>query len=109
MSGRGALSQLGRSLFGDKPTATGHAVFDSRFRITAPDEWAAHQLIGPPLIEAHLAGTVPLWSVLGQDLLAHYPGRLQAGMIPACVPQLLRVADLLGDGIGPWLTVPPRR
>ncbi|GAB2667355.1 hypothetical protein [Nocardia goodfellowii] len=107
---RGALSQLGRSLFGDKPTATGHPVFDSRFRVIAPDERAAHQLIGPPLIEAHLTGAVPPWSVLGHDLLVHYPGRLRAPeTIPAYLAPVLRVAGLLGAGHRPWVTVPPRR
>ncbi|MFC9895950.1 hypothetical protein ACFVMC_19860 [Nocardia sp. NPDC127579] len=106
---RGLLSQMGRSLFGDKPTATGNPVFDSRFRVIARDPYWAHQLIGRPLIDAHLANLVPQWTIDGNQLLAHYPGKLvhPEAMGPYVDP-LLRVADLLGTGIEPWVMVPPR-
>lgn len=56
---RGPISQLGRSLFGDKPTATGNAAFDSRFRIRTTDPNYARWLISKPLIDAHVANISP--------------------------------------------------
>ncbi|MEU8900085.1 hypothetical protein [Nocardia sp. NPDC048505] len=110
VAARGAFSQLGRSLFGDKPTATGHPGFDSRFRVEAAEPRWAHELIGRPLIEAHLANAVPCWSVAGNQLLAHYSGKLGAPeLMGRYADPLLRVADLLGQGVEPWVTVPPPR
>ncbi|MFE9327003.1 hypothetical protein ACIHDR_36355 [Nocardia sp. NPDC052278] len=97
VSTRGVLSKLGRTLFGDKPTATGDASFDSRFRINAVDPDFARWLVGKPLIDAHLAGTVPDWSLVGQELLTYRAGRLRdPSAIPTIAAPLLHVADLLG-------------
>lgn len=94
---RGPLSKLGRSLFGDKPTATADPLFDARFRITADDPDYARWLIGPPLIAAHLTGTIPTWSVAGNELLAFQHGHLRnPESVPDLAAPLLRVADLLG-------------
>lgn len=94
---RGVLSRLGRELFGERPTATGHVGFDALFRITGPDPAYAKWLVGPQLIGAHLAGAVPVWSVVGPDLLTYRVGRLgDPNLIPGMVGPLLRVADLLG-------------
>ncbi|WP_433193162.1 hypothetical protein ACQP1G_31105 [Nocardia sp. CA-107356] len=94
---RGAISKLGRSLFGDKPTATGYEFFDSRFRITAADPDYARWLVGKPLRDAHLAGAVPDWSLAGQELLMYTPGQLRdPRAIPALAGPLNQVADLLG-------------
>lgn len=95
--GRGSISRLGRAMFGDKPTDTGNGWFDARFRIIAGDAHYAHWAVGKPLIDAHLAGAVPLWSLVGQDLLYYFPGRLRdPHAIPAYAAPLIRVADRLG-------------
>ncbi len=96
---RGVFSQLGRAMFGDKPTATGYGLFDSQFRIDAQDPVCAKALVGPALIAAHTARTVPSWSLVGAELLTRIPtsGKLRdPNMIPGYAAQLLRVADLLG-------------
>ncbi|MFF3224167.1 hypothetical protein ACFYV7_15345 [Nocardia suismassiliense] len=93
---RGSLSQLGRSLFGDKPTATGNPTFDYRYRVVAPDPHYARRLIGPQLITAHLYNAVPHWSLAGQDLLTYHKGQLRhPKAIPALAAPLLHVAELL--------------
>ncbi len=93
---RGVFSQLGRSLFGDKPTATGNPDFDSRFRIASPDPAYARWLVGPPLIAAHLACALPHWNLAGHDLLTFRTGRLpDPKSIPALATPLLQVANLL--------------
>ncbi|MEV5837761.1 hypothetical protein [Nocardia sp. NPDC052112] len=97
VTGRGAMSKFGRALFGDKPTATGNAEFDARFRIKSADPNFARWLVSKPLIDAHLAGIVPDWSLVGQDLLTYRPGRLRdPNTIPALTTPLTHVADLLG-------------
>ncbi|WP_433521739.1 hypothetical protein ACQPZ2_31245 [Nocardia pseudovaccinii] len=97
VSTRGVLSKLGRTLFGDKPTATGNVSFDSRFRISAADPDFARWLVGKPLIDAHLAATAPDWSLVGPELLTYRPGRLHnPSTIPELAAPLIHVADLLG-------------
>ncbi|MGK8520971.1 hypothetical protein ACRS6B_05145 [Nocardia asteroides] len=96
---RGLFSKLGRAIFGDKPTATGNVLFDSRYRIATADPRCAEALIGPRLINAHITGAVPPWSLVGNELLTYIPtsGDLRdPTMIPGYAAPLLRVADLLG-------------
>lgn len=94
---RGALSRLGRAMFGDKPAATGHDNFDRRFRVQTRDPAYAHTMVGPALITEHLAGRVPEWSLAGHDLLAWQAGILEdPRQVPTLAAPLMRVADLLG-------------
>jgi hypothetical protein len=94
---RGAISRLGRRIFGDPVTATGHEEFDRRFRIEAQPPDAGRALFGPALMTEHLAHRVPLWSLYNGTLLAHVPGRIEdPATAPAMVAPLVRVADLLG-------------
>ncbi|WP_225729611.1 MULTISPECIES: hypothetical protein [unclassified Nocardia] len=94
---RGALSLLGRAVFGEKPTATGNPVFDKDFRILAADPQYSGWLVSKPLIDAHVARAVPEWSVVGNQLLAYYPGRLRDPDVAyGRGIGLLRVAELLG-------------
>ncbi|MGV9410373.1 hypothetical protein ACWDOP_10700 [Nocardia sp. NPDC003693] len=97
---QGMWSLLGRALFGDRKTATGNPLFDYTFRIDAGDPAYAKAMVGPHLIEAHIAGAVPLWSLAGTDLLTYVPNvRLSdPRAIPGYAAPLLRVADLLGHG-----------
>ncbi|MEU6186186.1 hypothetical protein [Nocardia sp. NPDC047038] len=55
--------------------------------------------MGPPLIAAHIARTVPPWSLVGAELLTFV--RTSAALrdpsaIPGYIAPLLRVAELLG-------------
>lgn len=96
---RGLLSQLGRAMFGDKPTATGNVLFDSQYRIRTGDPGCAKALVGPPLIDAHLARAVPPWSLVGAELLTcvRVSGALRdPSAIPGYAAPLLHVAELLG-------------
>ncbi|MEC3916212.1 hypothetical protein [Nocardia sp. CDC160] len=96
---RGLVSQFGRALFGDAATATGNALFDSRFRIDAFDARHAKVMVSPGLVQAHVAGAVPEWSLVGNELLTYtrtYDKIRDPGQIPMYAAQLLRVADLLG-------------
>lgn len=94
---RGALSRLGRAMFGDNATATGHGAFDRKFRVQARDPAYARTMVGPALITEHLAGRVPEWSLAGYDLLTWQYGELSdPRQIPILAAPLVRVADLLG-------------
>ncbi|WP_174183310.1 hypothetical protein [Nocardia barduliensis] len=96
---RGLLSQLGRAIFGDKPTATGNVLFDAQYRIVTPDPACAEALVGPLLIRAHIAKAVPHWSIVGAELLTCVPTSRKLrdpNLIPGYVAPLLHVAELLG-------------
>jgi hypothetical protein len=94
---RGALSRLGRTIFGDNAAATGHDEFDRQFRVQTKDPAYSRTLVGPALIGEHLAGRAPAWSLAGQDLLMWQQGRISdPSQIEAAAAQLVRVADLLG-------------
>jgi hypothetical protein len=94
---RGALSRLGRAMFGDNAAATGHDPFDRHFRVRTKDPVYARTLVGPALIAEHLAGRIPEWSLAGYDLLTWQSGELgDPRHIPSLVAPLVRVAVLLG-------------
>lgn len=95
---RGAFSRLGRALFGDSATALGHEEFDRRFRIVTREPDAARRVLGPALVAAHLAGSVPAWNLHGHDLLTYQSGTLgrDPQRVPGFAEPLLRVAELLG-------------
>ena len=94
---RGAFSKLGRKLFGDGQAATGNDEFDRRFRIATKEPAIARQVVGPQLIAAHLAGTVPAWTVSGLELLTYREGTIdRPDRIPVLAEPTLRIADLLG-------------
>jgi hypothetical protein len=94
---RGAVSRLGRSMFGDNASATGHEAFDRRFRVRTRDPALARCLLGPALIAEHLAGRVPEWSLAGRDLLTWQSGQIgNPRQIAAVAAPLVRVAQLLG-------------
>ncbi|MFD7846891.1 hypothetical protein ACFV4K_28660 [Nocardia sp. NPDC059764] len=95
---RGLMSQFGRALFGDKPTATGNVMFDAQYQISAADASHAKAMISPPLIAAHIANAVPQWTLQGNGLLGYFPaGKFNdPNLIPGYAGPLLHVADLLG-------------
>jgi hypothetical protein len=48
---------------------------------------------------AHIAGEVPHWSLVGDELMTHRTGRIHnPARIPALVAPLLRIADLIEAG-----------
>jgi len=94
---RGVFSKLGRSLFGDGKTATGNPAFDEQFKVSTKEPGSVPSLVGPSLILAHLAGQVPAWSVVGDELLTYFEGSIRdPNQIPGWSASLIRVADLLG-------------
>jgi hypothetical protein len=94
---RHALSKLGRTLFGDRPTALGYEPFDKAFRIVAEDPDAARRVVGPVLAGEHLAGRVPTWSLHGTELLTYRSGRItDPDQVAGLAAPLVRVAALLG-------------
>jgi hypothetical protein len=94
---RGALSRLGRTIFGDNAASTGHQDFDRQFRVQTKDPATSRALVGPALIAEHLAGRIPAWSVAGHDLVAWQPGHIDdPSQVETLAAQLVRVADLLG-------------
>jgi hypothetical protein len=94
---RGAMSKLGRSIFGDNAAATGHEEFDRRFRVVTKDPAASRALIGPALVGEHLAGRIPGWSLAGQDLLTWQVGPIKdPSQLETVAAPVLRIADLLG-------------
>jgi hypothetical protein len=94
---RGALSRLGRTIFGDSKTATGHDAFDRQFRVQTKDPALVRHLLGPVLIGEHLARRVPPWQVAGQDLLYWHAGTIgDPNEIPNLVAPLARLADMIG-------------
>ncbi|MVU81446.1 hypothetical protein GPX89_29920 [Nocardia sp. ET3-3] len=107
---RGLMSQFGRALFGDKPTATDDVLFDAKYRIDAADPAHAKAMVSPALVAAHIARTVPLWSLHGNELLTYtaVPGPLRDPLqIPWYAGRLLQVADLLGQVVARPRDLPP--
>jgi len=94
---RGSLSRLGRTIFGDSKSATGHDMFDRQFRVQTKDPAVARHLLGPALIGEHLAGRVPPWQVAGRDLVCYHVGGIRdPDQIPSLAMPLVRVAEMLG-------------
>jgi hypothetical protein len=94
---RGAMSKLGRAIFGDNAAATGHEEFDRQFRVQTKDPAASRALVGPALIGEHLAGRLPAWSLAGSDLLTWQQGPIKdPSQLETVAVPVLRIADLLG-------------
>ncbi|MBM7785702.1 hypothetical protein [Tenggerimyces flavus] len=93
---RSGGSQLWRWLTGPADTEIGVAEFDERYRIATESPEVARQLVGPALVAAHVAGSVPPWSLYGSDLLAYWPGRLDPATALPSLDAVLQVAELLG-------------
>ena len=93
---RSGGSKLWRWLTGPKDTEIGVADFDERYRVSTESPEVARQLVGPALVQAHVEGSVPPWSLYGSDLLAYWPGRLDPSSALPHLDAVLRVADLLG-------------
>ena len=94
---RGALSRFGRILFGDNATAVGQPDFDRTYRVVTKDRMA---MLAPTLVQEHVQGRVPEWSLYGNELLTYRGGRIgDPASIADQFGPLLRVADVLER---PW-------
>jgi hypothetical protein len=95
---RGPVSRLRHGLLGSGETVTGNPHFDRAFRIRTATPGAPTAWLSPELAAAQLTGRVPAsWSVRGNELLCHHPGRLEPHDVPAEAAVILPLADLL-DG-----------
>jgi hypothetical protein len=93
---RGTMSRFGRALFGDKATALGYEPFDSEYRVAANDPRLVRSVLGPALVNEHIAGRLPDWSLEGRELLSFREGRIgEPASIPGQLEAVIRVADLI--------------
>jgi hypothetical protein len=91
--GRRLGSRLLRALGRSSRVEVGHPLFDQRFTVEAADPRAAHAVLSPALVDAHLRGLVPPWSLHGGELLVAEMGRLTPEDV---LPGAQRVAWLAG-------------
>lgn len=94
--GRGLGSRMLRSLGRPSAIESGHPEFDQRFQVDAADPRAAHALLSPALVDAHLRGQAPQWSLHRGELVITQTGRLTPDAILPGVERLLWLAALLG-------------
>lgn len=94
--GRGLGSRFLRALGRQSPIEIGHPPFDQRFRVETADPRAAHALLSPALVEAHLRGQAPDWSIRGGELVIVEAGRLAPERVGPGVQRLGWLAELLG-------------
>jgi len=93
---RGLGSRFLRALGRESPIEIGHPLFDQRFRVETADPRAAHALLSPALVDAHLRGQAPAWSIRGGELVIVEAGRLAPERIGPGVQRLGWLAELLG-------------
>jgi hypothetical protein len=94
------VERWGRSLLG-LGAPIGDDAFDEHHRVVGEPEKAAYRL-PPELIAAHVAGTVPPWTLYGTELVTWCPGRIDLAHLSEQVRPLHLVARLLtGAGPGP--------
>lgn len=91
--GRRLGSRLLRALGRSSRVEVGHPLFDQRFTVEAADPRAAHAVLSPALVDAHLRGLAPQWSLRGGELLVTETGRLTPEDV---LPGAQRVAWLAG-------------
>jgi hypothetical protein len=78
----------------------GEDEFVRRYRILLRDTDLADRLVAPALHAAHVAGLVPPWTVVGDELYTVVTDRrpLTPRRVADRVDELRRIADLLGLG-----------
>lgn len=76
----------------------GENEFIRRFRIIVDEPYFADQLADPALRDAHLAGRVPPWTIVGDELYAVVASRLplRPARVVAAAEQALYLVRLLG-------------
>jgi hypothetical protein len=89
-------SRLLRALGRQSAIETGHPMFDQRFSVAATDPHAVRALLTPALVDAHLRGQAPAWSLHGGELMLVSSGRLNPDGIRPEIERLGWLAQLLG-------------
>jgi hypothetical protein len=94
--GRHLGSRLLRALGRSSRVEIGHPLFDQRFQVETADPRAAHALLSPALVDAHLRGQVPYWSLQGGELLITERGHLSPERAAPGVDRLVWLASAIG-------------
>lgn len=94
--GKSLTNSLMRALTGQPSIKIGHPAFDKRFVVSAADPRAPRALLSPALVEAHVNGQAPAWSLFGGELMIVESGRLTPARILAGVERLGWLAEMLG-------------
>jgi hypothetical protein len=89
-------SRFMRALGRQSPVEIGHAEFDRRFKVVTADPRAAHVLLSPALVDAHLRDQAPPWSLRGGELMTVEGGRLTLERIGPGIQRLGWLAETLG-------------
>lgn len=89
-------SRLMRALGRQSRIETGHQLFDQRFSVAATDPGAVRALLTPALVDAHLRGQAPPWSLQGGELMLVASGRLNPDGIRPEIERLGWLAEMLG-------------
>ena len=93
---RGRASRVKNRLLGPGESTSGNPDFDREFLIRTSEPSVVRQWLSPPLIAAHLNGSIPVaWSVQGNELLCHRPGRLNPDEVSGHAAAVLPLANLL--------------
>jgi hypothetical protein len=89
-------SRLLRALGRHSAIEIGHPPFDQRFRVQAADPQVARALLSPALVDAHLRGHAPQWSLHNGELMTVDQVRLTPDLIPPGVERLRWLAAMIG-------------
>ena len=89
-------SRVMRALGRQSPVEIGHPMFDRRFQVVTADPRAAHALLSPALVDAHLRDQAPPWSIRGGELMITEQGRLTLDRIGPGIQRLGWLAQALG-------------
>jgi hypothetical protein len=96
VSRRGAAQRIEEVVRNSPAAATGQAAFDRAYLVVAEDPTTVPALIGPRLVDEHLQGLLPDWSVLGDHLMAYHDVPIgDPDTIARRFGPLLRIADLI--------------
>jgi hypothetical protein len=96
---RGAGSRALRAIFGSRAGPSDNDEFNRRFDVDTEDPVTAQRLFTAALVNQHLAGELPHWSLSGHDLVTYQSGRIaRPEDVPGHADPLIRVAALLQPG-----------
>ncbi|MCA1701907.1 MAG: hypothetical protein LC808_00995 [Actinobacteria bacterium] len=93
---RGPVSRIARRFGRQDPNSVGQESFDGLYRVRTEDPELIRRVMTPALVKAHLARTVPLWSLRDNELLTTHSWTRDFDLIDSRLGQLLDIADLLG-------------
>jgi hypothetical protein len=93
---RGLGSRIMRSLGVRAAIDTGYPAFDQRFLVEVHDPSVVPALLSPGLVDAHVRGQAPPWSIRGGELLITEDVELTPELIGPGIDRLLWLAAMLG-------------